>query len=155
VAGKLAVEERIRPADALLVLLVGGQRQRLLELLEQRLRLQLGLDRDLLGDRDQEAAALDQPADDVLVAALHDPRLSPSCLAWPPRAGASSRACAPWRPPPRPPGSSPPPGRNATGWCARARRRESARPDACRQRSPARGGRGRDTPSRSRARHRR
>src|SRR5262249_56626228 len=66
VAGKLAVEERIRPADALLVLLVGGQRQRLLELLEQRLRLQLGLDRDLLGDRDQEAAALDPPADDVL-----------------------------------------------------------------------------------------
>src|SRR5262245_29318803 len=70
VVGELPIERRVRAADEALVLLSGGNRQGLLELLEQRLGLQLRLDRDLLRQRDQETAALDQPADDVLVAAL-------------------------------------------------------------------------------------
>src|SRR5262249_61930023 len=55
---------------AMRALLIGGARERLLERLQQRLRLELGLDGDLLGERDEEATPLDQPADDVLVAAL-------------------------------------------------------------------------------------
>ena len=45
-------------------------------------------------------------------------------LHWPcPSAAASSRGCAPWRPPLPPPGSCSPPGTCATAWCARGRRR--------------------------------
>src|SRR5207253_9175663 len=121
VVGELAVERRVGATHALLVLLRGRDGERLLELLEQRLRLQLGLDRDLVGERDQEPAPLDQPADDVLVAALdHGRRLTPASL---PSAAASSRARVPWRPPPRPRAPCRRPGRSATGWCVRGRRR--------------------------------
>src|SRR5262249_44351877 len=139
-------------AHALLVLLPRRHAERLLELLQERLRLQLGLDRDLVGERDEEAAALDQPADDVFVAALdHGRRLTP----WAPSAAASSRAPAPWPPPPRPGAPCRPPGRSATGWCARARRRASARRASFPPRSPRGAGRARCTPWRSRARRRR
>src|SRR5262249_48189437 len=51
-----------------------GDVEELLELLEQRLGLQLRLDRDLLGERDQQPAALDQPGQDLAVTALlHTP----------------------------------------------------------------------------------
>jgi hypothetical protein len=48
----------------------GGSASACSSCFSSRLRLELGLDRYLLGQRDQQAAPLDQPPRDVLVAAL-------------------------------------------------------------------------------------
>src|SRR5262249_5282475 len=135
------VERGVGATDALPILLVGWLGERLLELLQERLRLQLGLDGDLLGERDQEAAPLDQPADDVLVASFgHARALSPSSA---PAAAASSRASGPWRRPAPPRAPFRRPGTCGRASCARARRPVSARRAASLPRSRRRGARGR------------
>src|SRR5207249_7622943 len=132
---EVRVERRPRRPHAGPVLLLGRDAERPLELLQERLGLELRLDGDLLRDRDQQAAPLDQPPDDVLVAPLDHAasRASPALSA-----AASSPACAPWRSRLPPPRSCPPPGRTVKDWCARACRRARARRGACPPRSPGR-----------------
>ena len=96
---ELAHEQRVRPVDAGRVGIVA--RQQLLHLFQQRLRLELGLDRNLLGEGDQEPASLDQAREDLAVRPLlHSPsfscRFQSSTRALPPSASASAIWPAAW-----------------------------------------------------------
>src|SRR5262245_64740365 len=93
----------MRAVDAREIVLAVGHVEQLLELLQQRLRLELGLDGNLVGERDQQAAALDEPGEDLAVAALlhwlpslpsFSWRLQSTIRAWAPAASASGNLVA-------------------------------------------------------------
>src|SRR4029077_3068303 len=89
VVGERLVQQGVRRPDALEVVVAVRHREQVLELLQQRLRLELRLDGDLLRQRDQQSAAIDQAGEDLAVGPiLHWPSLS--C-----RFQSRMRACAP------------------------------------------------------------
>src|ERR1019366_1640014 len=67
---QLAAKDRVVALDAAALLLVLGHREQALEILEQRLRLELVLDRDsVVVDRDEQSNMIDHPVHDGEIAA--------------------------------------------------------------------------------------